>query len=49
MSTEKRQFPTLKEMKRRRLYTDLLIALVAGLILSGLLAGILWALARYRL
>jgi hypothetical protein len=48
MSNEKRQFPTVREMKRRRLYTDLLIALVAGLILSGLLAAVLWLLARYR-
>lgn len=48
MSNEKRQFPTVREMKRRRLFTDLLIALIAGLILSGLLAAVLWLLARYR-
>lgn len=48
MSNEKRQFPTVREMKRRRLFSDLLIALTAGLILSGLLAAVLWLLARYR-
>ena len=48
MANEKRQFPTLREMKRRRLYTDLVTALIAGLILSGLLAAALWLLARYR-
>jgi hypothetical protein len=36
-------------MKRRRLYSDLLTALIAGLILSALLATALWFLARYRI
>jgi len=36
-------------MKRQRLYSDLLTALIAGLILSGLLAAVLWFLARYRI
>jgi hypothetical protein len=49
MRHEKAQFPSVREMKRRRLYTDLLIALVAGLILSGLVALALWLLARYRI
>ncbi len=48
MSNGKKPFPTLQEMKRRRFYTDLLTALIAGLILSGLLAAVLWFLARYR-
>jgi hypothetical protein len=48
MATEKRHFPTPKEMKRRRLYSDLLTAIIAGLILSGLLAAALWLLAKYR-
>jgi hypothetical protein len=48
MATEKRHFPTPKEMKRRRMYSDLLTAIIAGLILSGLLAAALWFLARYR-
>jgi hypothetical protein len=48
MAAEKRHFPTIKEMKRKRMYSDLLTALIAGLILSGLLAAALWFLARYR-
>jgi len=48
MATEKRHFPTPKEMKRRRLYSDLLTAIIAGGILSGLLAAALWFLAKYR-
>lgn len=48
MSNGKRSFPGVREMKRRRFYTDLLTAIIAGLILSGLLAAALWVLARYR-
>jgi hypothetical protein len=48
MSNGKRAFPSHREMKRRRLYADLLTAIIAGLILSGLLAAVLWYLARYR-
>jgi hypothetical protein len=48
MGNAKRTFPTQREMKRRRLYADLLLAIIAGLILSGLLATILWFLAKYR-
>jgi len=48
MSNGKRSFPGVREMKRRRFYTDLLTAVIAGLILSGLLAAALWLLARYR-
>jgi dsRNA-specific ribonuclease len=35
-------------MKRRKFYADLLTAIIAGLILSGLLAATLWFLARHR-
>jgi hypothetical protein len=48
MSNGKRAFPGMREMKRRRFYSDLLMALIAGLLLSGLLAAVLWFLARYR-
>jgi hypothetical protein len=48
MANGKRHFPSMREMKRRRLYSDLLTAIIAGLILSGLLAAALWFLARYR-
>ena len=48
MSNGRRSFPGVRQMKRKRFYTDLLTALIAGLILSGLLAGALWLLARYR-
>jgi hypothetical protein len=49
MSDGKRHFPTSREMKRRRFYSDLLTAVIAGLLLSGLLAAALWFLARYRI
>ena len=48
MSTAKRAFPSQRQMKRRRMFADLLLAIIAGLILSGLLAAGLWLLARYR-
>ena len=47
--SRKREFPSGREMKRRRLYADLATAIIAGLILSGLLATVLWLLARYRI
>ncbi|HTL18784.1 MAG TPA: hypothetical protein VL793_16220 [Patescibacteria group bacterium] len=48
MSNAKRSFPSQREMKRKRLYADLAMAIIAGLILSGVLAALLWFLARYR-
>ena len=48
MSNGKRPFPSPQQMKRRRFYSDLLTALIAGLILSGLLAAALWFLSKYR-
>jgi len=48
MGHGKRAFPSQREMKRRRLYADLLTAIIAGLILSGFLAAVLWYLARFR-
>lgn len=47
--TDKRHFPSSREMRRRRLFSDLLTAVIAGLILSGLLAAALWFLARFRI
>lgn len=48
MSGAKKTFPTQRQMHRKRMVSDLLTALIAGLVLSGLLAGILWFLSRYR-
>jgi len=48
MNGAKRTFPSQREMHRRRMVSDLLTALIAGLVLSGLLAGALWFLSRHR-
>jgi hypothetical protein len=48
MSSAKQAFPSQREMRRKKMVADLLTALIAGLILSGLLAAILWFLSRNR-
>jgi hypothetical protein len=49
MSSAKHAFPSQREMRRKKMVSDLLTALIAGLILSGLLAAILWFLSRSRI